>query len=353
MRNVARALLVGFFLASGVPVSGGISWAEDVGGTLTGPVTAGSVGEAASVALDDVTAFSPGGGTAVFEPGSPDQETFSYTSADPDSNQLIGLTRVAPADHEAGAFVATTAGVAAPVEPVAPVATAPPGADATESGEDPVDEVVAACTDASCEGTGPDEIVGATCELGACDAAGDPLGAWSACDLDRDDEVDETCPDPHDLVDTVWDTDVGPADLECTASVSGPGISAGGSMTIGRGTFDCGEHVTFVKITVCLHRNMAGKWVEMGCREKQKMIGEGGVWGSVSKKIAEPCLRQKEAVYRIRARGWAVDGGGEGKVDEDRDSAKATAKLYCPGTALDGAVDDAVEYGESWLPTDE
>ncbi|MDQ4025558.1 MAG: hypothetical protein M3217_08735 [Actinomycetota bacterium] len=345
-------MLVGIFLASGVPVSGGTSWADAVGGTLTGPVAAASVGEAASVTLDDVTAFSTGGGTAVFEPGSPNQETFSYTSADPDTNQLIGLTRVAPADHQAGAFVAVTAGVPAQIEPVAPVTTAPPGADAAESGVDPLGDVVVECTDDSCGDAGLDELVSATCDVGACDAVGEPLGPWSACDLDRDDDVDETCPDAHDLVDTVWDTDVEPADLECTASVSGPDISSGGGMTTGRGSFDCGEYVAVVEITVCLHRNDGGGWVEMGCRHKKKVISEG-VWGSVSKKIAEPCARQTERLYRIRARGWAVDGGGDGKIDEDRDSAKATAVLYCPGTSLDGAVDDAVEYGESWSPTDE
>ncbi|HEV2757528.1 MAG TPA: hypothetical protein VG318_17325 [Actinomycetota bacterium] len=350
MRNVARLVFVGILLVSGVRVSGGVSWAQEPGGTLAAAVTAAAVGEAAAVTLDDVSAFAPAGGAAVFEPGSPDQEAFSYASADPATNQLIGLTRVAPAEHDAGAFVATT-GIAAPVEPLAPVATAPPGADGAEP--PPPGEVVTDCSDGSCGDTGLDEMIAATCDAGACDAIDDPIGAWSACDLDRGDEVDETCPDAHDLVDTVWDSDAGPADLHCTASVSGPDISSGGGMTTGRGTFDCGEYVTFVEITVCLHRNAGGGWVEMGCRYKKKMIGEGGVWGSVSKKIAEPCLRQDEVAYRIRARGWAVDGGGEDQVDEDRDSATAKAELYCPGTSLDGAVDDGVEYGESWLPSDE
>ncbi|MFN2587071.1 MAG: hypothetical protein ABR613_02975 [Actinomycetota bacterium] len=270
--------------------------------------------------------------------------------ADAASNRLIGLTRTDPTSHDSGAFVAAPMTEATSVvpEPVAPVTTPPPDATVMGAVESPLE-----CGDDGCGNDGTEELVGLVCDAGACDAAQDPLGPWSACDLDNADEARETCPDPDDVVDLAWEMDAELSDLECEASVSGPRISAGGGMVVGRGTFECGEFVSFVEIKVCLHRAVAGAWTKMGCREKKKIISEGGVWGDASKKIAEPCTKQQTAVYRIRVRGHAVDGGGPNQIDEERDTAKATAELYCPGMSVDGASADAIEYAESWLPTEE
>lgn len=115
-------------------------------------------------------------------------------------------------------------------------------------------------------------------------------------------------------------------------------------MVKGRGSFACGEAVQEIAIKVCLHRASGGVWVKMGCRYKSwSLFGTS----SIDKRIAEPCLKQQTATYRIRARGWASDG-----ADEDRDVATATAELYCPGpSSAADAARDALEFAESWLPT--
>ncbi|MDQ3914187.1 MAG: hypothetical protein M3323_02485 [Actinomycetota bacterium] len=342
-----------------------------MGATLVEPVALEADGETASIAVDNVTAFSPGGGAAVFEPGTAGAESFLYTTVDAETNRLVGLTRPSPAEHASGAFVASTPPPpsdtsqtpanqteadpieSATQEPVAPVSTPPPDGTPDATIEDalgnPVGLVELECGEASCAGDDALGMIGFTCEAEACEAADDPLGTWSVCDFE---DSGETCPDPEDVIDLLWDTDAGLTDLECEASVTGPSISNGGGMVVGRGSFECGEYVSWAKITVCLYRAIAGGWTKMGCREKQKMTGAGAL-GNVSKKIAEPCTSQQTSKFRIRARGWAVDGGGPGEIDEDRDSASATAKLYCPGTSLEGAASDATVYAESWLPEDE
>ncbi len=111
---------------------------------------------------------------------------------------------------------------------------------------------------------------------------------------------------------------------------------------MGRGTLGCGgEAVEMLYLKVCLHRSSGGAWVKVGCRDNVYAAGQD----EVSKRIAEPCIRQQTTKYRILARGAEWDG-----PDFDRDSAKATSILYCPGTSADGGASDGVEYAESWLP---
>ena len=188
----------------------------------------------------------------------------------------------------------------------------------------------------------PPECVGETCQL-----LEDPLGPWSVCDIEN---TDAECPDPDDVVDLGWEAADPPiGSLDCTASVTGPAISESGGLVRGKGAFNCNEiAVGYIKITVCLHRASGGVWLKMGCRHKKEPNEEGELFapGGIEKKIAEPCLKQQTAKYRIRARGAAFDSFEEG---EETDTAKATAILYCPGTAVEAATQDLTEYLESWL----
>lgn len=179
-----------------------------------------------------------------------------------------------------------------------------------------------------------------------CDAVNDPLGPWSVCDLDNS---GATCPDPEDVIDLLWEVESPLSSLECSASVSGPSISEGGGMVKGKGTFSCDEiYVGYIEIRVCLYRATAGGWLKMGCRFNKD---EAPAYATISQRIAEPCVKQQTVAYKIRARGEAIDGLDA--ENHDTDVAKATATLYCPGTAVDMAVQDALEYAESWLPTND
>lgn len=186
-------------------------------------------------------------------------------------------------------------------------------------------------------------------ETVVCDVVQDPLGPWSACDVNG---TGEECPDPEDVTDPVWGTSLG--GLTCTANVTGPRISDDGGLVEGRGSFDCGEFVAVIKIEVCLHRSTGGAWLKMGCREHAKgQDASGGVWGKIHQPIAEPCGKGTTQKYRIRAKGWAVDGDGPDAYAEGADTAKATATLFCPGISTGGAANDAGNYADSWVPTDD
>lgn len=81
-----------------------VSTAQPYGTELAEDVSADVSGPEASIALVDVSAF-PSSGEARFEPGTTNEEAFSYSSVDRETNRLIGLTRPAPTDHSAGSFV--------------------------------------------------------------------------------------------------------------------------------------------------------------------------------------------------------------------------------------------------------
>lgn len=403
-----RRHLVVVVLAFGVTLYGGgvASVAQTSGSELAEAIGADATGDDSYAAVTSVDPFSAQGGEAVFEPGTPYEEVFTYSGVDAEASRLLGLTRQAPLAHSEGVFVqASPAEESATPSPSATETDAPPEGQAhttdeagspaetltpdekpdptvdvelpgTPSTPDALEQLVipgtCGATDPTCDGilaaligdpvdalcdpsdTGqtcqqflasllfgrplPTECVGETCDI-----LQDPLGPWSVCDVD---DTGEQCPDPDDLIDLVWSVDSPLSNLKCTASVSGPSISDGGGMVRGKGSFDCGEgYVGFIEITVCLYRASGGAWVKMGCRHKE--AASGGVPGSIEQKISEPCVKQQTATYRIRARGHAQDGLEP--QNEDRDTAKATATLYCPGPSAEGASLDAIEYAESWL----
>lgn len=184
-------------------------------------------------------------------------------------------------------------------------------------------------------GLANEHCVGEVCQLW-----NEPLGPWSVCDVD---DTEQECPDADDLVDLVWDLDNPLSDLECEAQTTGPTISSNGQTVRGTGAFGCnGEAVAWIDLKVCLHRASGGAWLKMGCRTAWH-----GFVTSVSKKIAEPCVKQQTVKYRVRARGYAQDG-----PDWDKDSDKSTATLYCPGASVEGLSQEVVDYGETWLPTE-
>lgn len=99
----ALVLLVG--VVAGVPSR---SIAQQVGSELAEPVAAdadAAEGEA-YVALTSVDAFPVDGGDAIFEPGTANEEAFSYEGVDAEASRLVGITRPAPVAHSTGVFVA-------------------------------------------------------------------------------------------------------------------------------------------------------------------------------------------------------------------------------------------------------
>lgn len=102
-----RVALVAALIAGTLVGEDAVSLAEGSGSKLAEEVASHEVGDNAQVRLEDVAAFDPNGGDAIFEPGTSDEETFSYASVDSDTNRLIGLSRPSPADHAVGTFVET------------------------------------------------------------------------------------------------------------------------------------------------------------------------------------------------------------------------------------------------------
>jgi hypothetical protein len=83
----------------------GMSSARGAGSNLTHEVTATDPAEGGQIQLEDVTAFDPAGGQAVFEPGLASEEPFTFTGIDSATHHLVGVTRNNPTSHPAGAFV--------------------------------------------------------------------------------------------------------------------------------------------------------------------------------------------------------------------------------------------------------
>jgi murein DD-endopeptidase MepM/ murein hydrolase activator NlpD len=84
---------------------------EQVGGSqvrgayLVHPVTPSDPDDGGRVVVDDVDAFDPDGGIAIFEPASPRREVFDYAGIDTTTSQLTDVVRTAPGSHPGGSFV--------------------------------------------------------------------------------------------------------------------------------------------------------------------------------------------------------------------------------------------------------
>ena len=177
IKRWARAALVVAVIAGTLTAEGAVSLAEDSGSQLVEEVAPHEVGDNAQVRLESVAAFDPAGGDAVFEPGTTNEETFSYDTIDADTDRLLGLSRPAPASHATGTFVEA---VAAPT----PTPAASPSGEATgtDPSADPSTDPPPATSD------GSEDSAGST----ASEPAGaEPSGAGQA----------GVIPDPCDIVD--------------------------------------------------------------------------------------------------------------------------------------------------------
>ena len=73
--------------------------------TLAEAVTEATPPQGGDLIVSDVSSLSALGGAILIEPGSSNEEFVSYAAADPGSDTLIGISRVHPVDHPAGASV--------------------------------------------------------------------------------------------------------------------------------------------------------------------------------------------------------------------------------------------------------
>lgn len=110
------------------------------GSELIEEVSAEAEGSDTYVALESVEAFAAGGGgEAVFEPGTPREEVFTYASSDPESNRLIGLSRTSALSHPVGAFVQAEGAPSEPSEPEEVPTQSPAPASEAEGSTPPQD----------------------------------------------------------------------------------------------------------------------------------------------------------------------------------------------------------------------
>lgn len=157
---------------------------------LVEAVVADTTGSEAYASLTNVAGFNPDGGEALFEPGTPNEERFQYTSVDPDANRLVGFVRPVPLDHPAGAVVqADPSDPAATPSPESSPSDEPESSDeggdpSASSTGDAVEESSAAESEsASVDSAVIDEVVDA---VGG--AVGSPCGSVNCGEI-----VDDPC----------------------------------------------------------------------------------------------------------------------------------------------------------------
>lgn len=100
-----RAVCVLLLVLGGLISLQPLSRAQGAGSELAETVNADTAGDGAYIVLQSVDAFPSNGGEAVFEPGTENEEAFTYASADAETNRLTGLSRPAPIAHPTGTFV--------------------------------------------------------------------------------------------------------------------------------------------------------------------------------------------------------------------------------------------------------
>jgi hypothetical protein len=173
------AIVVAVMLVMQLAPSTPASAADDA--TLTQDVTPEDPPYNGNLSVSSVSAFNPDGGTAVFEPDTASEETFTYTSTDPESLILTGVRRESPATHPAGSVVApaepgaeTTPPPATPVPSTSPTtddggqSAEPSAAAPDEPGSDPSSGAdVAGASQASSAGVipGPCDIAAILCSV--------------------------------------------------------------------------------------------------------------------------------------------------------------------------------------------
>ncbi|MDQ3915347.1 MAG: hypothetical protein M3323_08480 [Actinomycetota bacterium] len=196
--RLQRGALLVLILVAALFAQTAVSTAQPPGSELAEDVPSEVVGSEASVAVLDVSAF-PSAGNAVFEPGTINEETFSYSSIDETSSLLVGVTRPTPLAHAAGAFVQAPAAdfSDAPRQPLAPPASAPPlpALDGETESSNTVSDPCYESTGQMCDekvaelvqSTEPcQDIIDQTCE----DRVAEVVQSTDACDPDN---TGQTC----------------------------------------------------------------------------------------------------------------------------------------------------------------
>ena len=152
--------------------------------TLTQDVTPEDPPYDGNLSISSVSAFDPDGGTAVFEPGTDSEESFTYTSTDSETLILTGVRRESPVSHPKGSVVAP-AQAASPESPEPDTPSATPSPTASDGMPSPsegggVDGTAGqpdmAGAQSSSAGMIPDP-----CEILQCET-GDPCTEGKACD---------------------------------------------------------------------------------------------------------------------------------------------------------------------------
>lgn len=82
-----------------------VAGVEVKGAYLVDSVTEADPADGGRVVVDDVAAFDPRGGLAIFEPASAAREVFEYGAIDEDTSELVDVVRTAPRSHPGGSFV--------------------------------------------------------------------------------------------------------------------------------------------------------------------------------------------------------------------------------------------------------
>ena len=103
-RRIAVFMVV-LCLVTGLLPADPSALAQESGSNLVQDVTSTDPADGGNLALESVGSFDPNGGEAVFEPGTADEETFTYGGVDGTQNLLVDVTRPAPRVHPVGSFV--------------------------------------------------------------------------------------------------------------------------------------------------------------------------------------------------------------------------------------------------------
>lgn len=175
-------------LISGVLSQMSVSSAQANGTELAENVSAEVSGPEASVALVDVSAFPPEG-EAIFEPGTPYEEQFTYESVDENTNKLLGVTRPSPMYHASGVFVQAP--------DVAPTPTPSPPTSPAPERQSSSDETAAPDNSSTSGGSDTDVSSDASPQAGSVDDGVTELLSDSGCTDDPVcSQVGESLSDP-------------------------------------------------------------------------------------------------------------------------------------------------------------
>lgn len=306
--------------------------ASDGGATVVDTITVEAPTNGGSLAVSDIGVFNPDGGTALIEPGTPSEESVTYTGVDAAVGSLLGLVRTAPRDHPAGAPISAST-IPTPCEildnPPTDTTIVPEACDAVDARVDALEEEVIQCTSGvllECLPPVLDCTSGVlleclppidACEDDFCGVIDDVCAATNGCD------VWEPLPGVDvDATDAVLA--VTPDHGDCTATSGG--VFRSGRLIGGDGSFDCtaNQHI-IVTVKIVVKVKTAGVWdefaVSAAAAESSCCIGAGA---------SAACTPGSNFKYRVVTAGKAANSEGD-VVHEDKDRGWDTVdRIQCP-----------------------